>query len=780
MASSAAADMAFLQLALVPTSDSATPSDADSEIDRALQLMTMQRFVEANEHWRAIYQRYQDGESGNSTFQARSQAIQINALLGDAYSEFYAGNIREADNALTLVLKRISDDYSNHVFSLVAVQYLSAQINIMQYKVDSALELLTLAQQWLNSKNLNIENNLRLRLFAKLSVSKGEALFILGRNDEAKAELNKAQGWARQGKDDDGFVMARTAMLALSLRTSKTLSVEDVNASLLPSRQIKVAGNKTQANSLLLYADVVSQIPSEAWAQLRSAIIDINSDLDALIDSSHFPALINSSAMGIKARYYAKSGRAQDAETLLQQAIRIVQQYGDKMQLSRWLAEYGALQNSQGDYDAGLKAYRMAVAHLDAIKNDVMPTLKFKLYYPDAYFNDIYSGLADSLLRQSAKQSVPADQQSLLREARQVLETKKYVDLQNYFHDQCIADFKKNMRPLDDIANADTAVFYPIVLPDRLELLLSHNGMLSRFVSPIPRQRLQSVVEEFRRQLMDVDTRSYLTNARQLYDWIIRPMQATLDDRSIKNLVIVSESLLRTVPFSVFNDGERYLVQKYALALSPALSLTDSQNVDRQQMQVLLGGLSESVQGFPALSYVKGELEEIQDLYANELLLNRDFVISRFQEALSNPQFSIAHVASHSEMSFDSRQSYILTFDGKISLDQLASMTSIAKRRQPIDLLTLSACQTAAGDDRAALGLAGVAVKSGARSVLATLWAIDDLASSLLVSEFYKQLGHADISKAQALRNAQNSLIASRRFKHPAYWSSFLLIGNWL
>ena len=444
------------------------------------------------------------------------------------------------------------------------------------------------------------------------------------------------------------------------------------------------------------------------------------------------------------------------------------------------LADYGDLQNRQGNYQTSLRAFRMAVSHLNAFKNDTSILAQSGLYHSEYYYNDIYLGLVDLLLRESSLQKDDAIQQTLLREAQSVLEKKKNIDLQNYFHDQCITNFKKNVRPLDDVAKPDTAIFYPIVLPDRLELLLSHSGKLKRFVSHVSRGQLQEEVISLRKQLLNVNARDYLEPARRLYDWIIRPIDAALSEEKIANLVVVSEALLRTVPFAVFNDGEHFLVQKYALALSPGLSLTDPKKIDRSNLQILLGGLSESVQGFPALNYVKGELEEIQDLYANELLLNRDFVIKRFSEALSNPQFSVAHVASHSEMSFDSQKSYILAFDGKISMDQLGQMTSLQRRHKPIELLTLSACQTAAGDDRAALGLAGVAVKSGARSALATLWAIDDLASSLLVSEFYKQLSNAKLSKAQALRNAQIALIRSHRFGHPAYWSSFLLIGNWL
>jgi len=102
-------------------------------------------------------------------------------------------------------------------------------------------------------------------------------------------------------------------------------------------------------------------------------------------------------------------------------------------------------------------------------------------------------------------------------------------------------------------------------------------------------------------------------------------------------------------------------------------------------------------------------------------------------------------------------------------------------RGKPVELLTLSACQTAAGDDRAALGMAGVAIKAGARSALATLWFVNDQSTAILISQFYAEL-HRDssVSKAKALQNAQLTLMGDRRYEHPCYWAPYLIIGNWL
>jgi CHAT domain-containing protein len=138
-------------------------------------------------------------------------------------------------------------------------------------------------------------------------------------------------------------------------------------------------------------------------------------------------------------------------------------------------------------------------------------------------------------------------------------------------------------------------------------------------------------------------------------------------------------------------------------------------------------------------------------------------------------------VASHGKFESDVRDTFLLTYDGKLSMDRLEGyMASTTYREQPVELLTLSACQTAVGDDKAALGLGGVAVKAGARSALATLWYINDQASSLLITDFYANLKDSDVSKARALQEAQLDLLDDPRFNHPSYWAPFLLIGNWL
>jgi len=187
------------------------------------------------------------------------------------------------------------------------------------------------------------------------------------------------------------------------------------------------------------------------------------------------------------------------------------------------------------------------------------------------------------------------------------------------------------------------------------------------------------------------------------------------------------------------------------------------------------------VQGFPPLPAVADEVAALDALYAGTVLKDAQFSATGFQRAIERRPYSIVHVASHGEFGSNVGDTFLLTHDSRITLDQLeAQLGGTAYREQPVELLALSACQTASGDDRAALGLAGVAVKAGARSALATLWSVSDRASTLLVGEFYQGLQGAGTSKAQALQAAQRRLLADQRYRHPAYWSPFLLIGNWL
>jgi CHAT domain-containing protein len=232
---------------------------------------------------------------------------------------------------------------------------------------------------------------------------------------------------------------------------------------------------------------------------------------------------------------------------------------------------------------------------------------------------------------------------------------------------------------------------------------------------------------------------------------------------------------------AALHDGQRFLVERYAFVTAPGLTLVEPQSLtQRAAPEVLVNGLTEAVQDFPALPFVNEEMDELARVFGGaRFLRDGEFRLPAFERALRGRAFSIVHIASHGEFDSDPKKSFLLTHDGRITLDRLEQVMKAARfREDPVELLTLSACRTAAGDDRASLGLAGIAVKAGARSALATLWYVNDQASSLLVADFYR--GLREQSKAHALQAAQRALLSDPRFRHPGYWAPFLLIGNWL
>jgi CHAT domain-containing protein len=234
---------------------------------------------------------------------------------------------------------------------------------------------------------------------------------------------------------------------------------------------------------------------------------------------------------------------------------------------------------------------------------------------------------------------------------------------------------------------------------------------------------------------------------------------------------------------AALHDGKQFLVEKYAVALTPGLELLEPRPLAREQLNVLKAGLSESRRGFSALPNVEIELNQIQSQVSGELLINQSFTETALQDAIDAAPFPVVHLATHGQFSSEAEKTFILTWDNVINVNELNSLlrTTDLRRSEPIELLVLSACETAVGDNRAALGIAGVAVRAGARSTLASLWTVNDEATAVLMVRFYQELGNTATTKAEALRRAQLSILQDGQYQQqPYYWASFILVGNWL
>jgi len=472
---------------------------------------------------------------------------------------------------------------------------------------------------------------------------------------------------------------------------------------------------------------------------------------------------------------HADAGRDVEALALTRRALATIVGVDAPEVQYRLQWQLGRLLRARGEREAASDAYRRAARALVEIRSHVAdPGLSF-----DEEVEPVFLDLVDLRLQQAAATSDPVQRAALLREARDWLEELKSAELTDYFHDVCLAPRRRTQVA----AIPGAVVIYPVVLPDRTELIVSNGDQITSAVVPVRAQDLDPLILRFRKLLQNRTTREYRPVGARLYDLLVRPVEAVIGKGRVDVLVFVPGGLLRTIPMSALYDDQtrQFLVEKYPIAIIPALTLTDPRALDRRNVRTLRAGLTLGVQGFPPLAAVGEEIESVESSFEGKSLMNDEFVMSTLSEALSDQEYGIVHVATHGQFASETSNSFLLTYDGKLGLDQLAVLVERTQfRDQPIELLTLSACETAAGDDRAALGLAGVAVRAGARSALATLWTVNDLAAAALISEFYRQLAQPNVSKAEALRRAQLELLRARSFRHPAYWSPFLLISNWM
>lgn len=485
-------------------------------------------------------------------------------------------------------------------------------------------------------------------------------------------------------------------------------------------------------------------------------------------------------AYGNRGYLYELDRRYDETLLLTRLAIGYAQQVHAPESLYQWEWQLGRVLRAQDKIDQAIVSYQRAADLVQTLRPEMAAgTARSAASFREAG-GRLYFELADLLLRRSGATATREEAQPYLIKAREAIELFKTAELRDYFADECVDAFQTRQTKLEDVSR-QAAIFYPIILPDRTELLVSLPDGMHRLTVDIKQDELKAEALAFRRLLQKETTREYLPKSRRLYDLLLRPLEPEFAKFDITTLVVVPDGPLRAIPFSALHDGKQFLIAKYAVATTPGLNLTDPKPLGRERIEVLSAGLTEGVQGFPPLPNVAEELEAIGGLYKTHHLLNEAFRVPQLERVMKENPFTIVHIASHGKFERDAKKSFLLTFDEKLTMDRLSQVVGFFRfRDQPLELLSLSACQTAAGDDRAALGLAGIAIKAGARSALATLWFVSDEASSALVVEFYRQLKNTGHSKAMALRQAQLKLMENPDFQHPIYWSPFLLLNNWL
>jgi CHAT domain-containing protein len=372
---------------------------------------------------------------------------------------------------------------------------------------------------------------------------------------------------------------------------------------------------------------------------------------------------------------------------------------------------------------------------------------------------------------------------------------------------EIIANIINELKRTSKITNSPTAVVYPVIFDDRIEILvISPSGkIVQKTNADISKQVLLKVISDFRANLRDASSQDYLGEAQKLNDWIVKPIETTLQSEKIGTIVFVMDGDLRVIPTATLHDGEKFLVEKYAIANVPSFSLARLEERDRKNSRVLAMGLTQSVQGLSALPAVNTEINNIvskdnaQSLLTGSSFINEDFTLMNMQAQRKQQDYGIIHLATHAQfLSNKADGAFIQFFDDRLNIRQIPKLNF---DKPQVEMLTLSACETAVGKN---LGLGGLSVTSGVRSVLASLWPVSDAGTVPLILSFYSRFSDAP-SKAVALQKAQLSIIrgevkiennkiigipglpiislpsdSPKDVNHPYFWSSFVLIGSWL
>ncbi len=650
----------------------------------------------------------------------------------------------------------------------------------------------------------------------------GNSAFFLGHTDKAWEQLHQGMGIARELKNPETMAVLTTCMAKLhemqghygqavlryeeSLQSAESLGDPRLSAGIMADAAsacilngdlkkaqkllsqsfegyLKLPASHQKSYDLILigrsYDKLSSLLPGqkaplrkEAYRALQEAAVTAESigDRRAL-----------SYAYGYTGGLYESEGRYAEALEWTRRAIFAAQEIDARECLYLWEWQTGRLFTAMGKIPEAIAAYKTAVQSFQAIRGAASGTCKNCTRQDfQARGGAIFFELADLLLTYSGSLTDKAEIEPYLRDARDTIEMLKVVELEDYFADPCVTGSQTAKTRLEDIAK-DALVVYTITFPDRLDLLLSSQHGIERITVSVDAQTIRRETNALRQTLAKRTTWQYLPHAQRIYDWIIRPLEPQIEKYHVKTLIFVPDGPLRTIPMAALHDGHDFIVQRMAVVTTPGLNLTDPRSIHLKEKKILLAGLSKSAQGFSPLTNVKQEIDGIGKIYDGRRLENETFLTANVKAALKANPYPIVHIATHGQFAGEGSESFLLTWDDKIRMDQLDGFMKLSRfRKDPVELLTLSACQTAAGDERAALGLAGIAVRAGARSALATLWNVSDQAASLLIVEFYRKLNDPAVSKADALQAAQIMLLKSGQYRHPFYWSPYLLIGNWL
>ncbi|NES06295.1 MAG: CHAT domain-containing protein [Okeania sp. SIO2F4] len=550
--------------------------------------------------------------------------------------------------------------------------------------------------------------------------------------------------------------------------------------------------------------------PRSTLVQIQTTLTELTTANELLNQAIQQAKTLDNSRLeaygiGIQGKLSQKNGELEKALNLTNQALAIAQKVSASDVAYQLQEQLGDIYNQQSNSPEALIAYKSAFNTLQVLRRNLVALNRDVKFNFRASVEPLYRKLATLLLQPESGSNQPS--LSNIKAAREVIESLQLAELDNFFQDACITAEDINIDEIDENA----AIIYPILLENKLSVILKLPGTDNfRYTARSDEDFEEQFQQSLLRLLVNITSiqrpiAQLQSSSNQLYQWLIEPFEADLqadlkhDDSQIQTLVFVLDGFLRNIPMSVLYDSvrERYLVERYAIAVVPGLQLVDSSPLLKEGIRVLTAGTAQEapsyrVEGYNSLPNIQEELETInKTIPQSEQLTDAEFTKVNIQNEINSAPFTIVHIATHGQFSSNPDDTYILDWNERINvrdLDQLLQTENLKRSDRAIELFILSACQTAVGDTRAALGLAGVSIRAGVRSVLGSLWRVNDASTAELMKQFYQQLLQSDSSqlrKAEALRQVQMKFIKGeiepdKDYNKPYHWSSFIIVGNWL
>lgn len=687
-------------------------------------------------------------------------------------------------------------------------------------------------------------------------ISLGLVYVESGSIDQAAGEFRQAQALAQAGRDTVLEYQARLQSARIEASPEARLRLLRELASGVAEAPVD---GRSKASLLLNLIDQLKQMqedgqPVALSAKARQLGFSTAERTAALASEAGLPRA-ESRAEAYLADFHEQEGRADEALRLTERAILRPAVATTPDLGVEWQTRLGRLLAERGQEDRATEAYRRAEHYVAQVRANI------PIYYPDGRssyrvtLEPIYRGLADLLLRSARRTDRPEDAQRLLVEAIHAMEQLKQSELEDYFNNRCILDSAKAELAADassalgkflpsspksgsdygvaaslGMASGKTAIFYPILFRDRLELLLVNNGTIYQRTVEAPRERVEKQAESLARILRN--GRDYRIPAGQFYRWLLVPLEKELHGLGIDRLIYVPDGVLRLVPLSALGENKDFVARHYVVVTNSGLHYISSSPASGPLRGALLAGLSKpsedllndpdipdavlaslsrtaglsrgSGDAAPAERAKAGALRESSEFRTTAVkalalpevekemaavggalpnskpLSNEKFVREELEKEFKSGQYQVVHISTHSYFGHSADESFIMGYKEILKVDEVEDIMKPARTgSQPVELVTFSACETAQGDDRAPLGFSGLAIKAKARNAIGALWPINDKATRRFMEEYYSALVKQGGDKAKALQQAQLAMLKEPSTAHPSFWAPFILIGSW-